>query len=133
MQFEKKAQQYILDNIRASYSGKRGLISRIESFKEDTGKELTFANFISHYHMEAREIYGKFSFARLMDVSFAELPAVQLRMMLMFHITVWQKYMADFDNEEARQNMMDLADLPILLVKIFYMWMIVMEKSQEKL
>ena len=162
VQFEKKAQEYILDNIRASYSGKRGLISRIESFEEDTGKELTFANFISHYHMDAREIYGKFSFARLMvwagvredfnepaeevltkafsrivaidsrrwieflldvlprlmEVRFAELPAVQLRMMRMFYITVWQKYMADFDNEEALQNLMDLADSPVMLAEL---------------
>ena len=29
---------------------------------------------------------------RLMEVRFAELPAVQLRMMRMFYITVWQKY-----------------------------------------
>lgn len=65
MQLEKKAQKYILDNIRASYSGKRGLIARIESFEEDTGRGLTFANFVSHYHMDAREIYGKSSFARL--------------------------------------------------------------------
>ena len=162
VQLEKKAQEYILTNIRASYSGKRGLISRIESFEEDTGKELTFANFISHYHMDAREIYGKFSFARLMvwagvredfnepaeevltkafsrivaidsrrwieflldalprlmDVRYAELPAVQLRMMRMFYITVWQKYMADFDNEEALQNLMDLADSPVMLAEL---------------
>ena len=29
-------------------------------------KELTFANIISHYYMDAREIYGKFNFTRLM-------------------------------------------------------------------
>ena len=162
VQLEKKAQEYILSNIRSSYSGKKGLISRIESFEEDTGKELTFANFISHYHMDAREIYGKFSFARLMvwagvredfhepaeevltkafsrivaidsrrwielllevlpklmDVRYAELPEVQLRMMRMFYITVWQKYVADFDNEEALQNLMDLADSPVMLAEL---------------
>ena len=52
-----------------------------------------------------------------MEVRFAELPAVQLRMMRMFYITVWQKYMADLDNEEALQNMMNLADSPVMLVK----------------
>ena len=162
VQLEKRAQEYILNNIHASYSGKKGLISRIESFEEDTGKELTFANFISHYHMDAREIYGKFSFARLMvwagvredfnepaeevltkafsrivaidsrrwiefllgvlprlmEVRFAELPEVQLRMMRMFYITVWQKYMADFDNEEAFQNLKDLSDSPVMLAEL---------------
>ena len=53
-----------MTSIRASYSGKRCLISRIKSFEEDTGKELTLANFLSHYYMDAREIYGKFSIAR---------------------------------------------------------------------
>ena len=47
-----------MTSIRASYSGKRCLISRIKSFEEDTGKELTLANFLSHYYMDAREIYG---------------------------------------------------------------------------
>ena len=118
--------------------------------------------------MDAREIYGKFSFdrlmvwagvredfnepaeevltkafsrivaidsrrwiefllevlPRLMEVRFAELPAVQLRMMRMFYITVWQKYMAGFDNEEVLQNLMDLADSPVMLVKMLYMWIV---------
>ena len=162
MQLEKKAQEYILNNIRASYSGKRGLISRIESFEVDTGKKLTLSNFLMHYHMDAREIYAKFSFSRLsvlagvrddfdepvedvltksfsrivaidsrrwiefllellpklMDVKYAEMSEVQIRMMRMFYITVWQKYIADFDDEEALQNLMDLADSPIMLAEL---------------
>ena len=138
------------------------MISRIESFEEDTGKKLTLANFLTHYHMDAREIYVKFSFARLsvyagvredfnesieetltkafsrivaidsrrwiefllevlpklMDIKYEQLTDVQLRMMRMFYITVWQKYMADFDNEEALQNLMSLADSPVMLAEL---------------
>ena len=162
VQLEKKAQEYILSNIRASYSGKRGLISRIEGFEEDTGKELTFANFVSHYHMDAKEIYGKFSFARmsvlagvredfdepaeevltkafkrivsidsrrwieflldvlprLMDINFGQLPEGYIRMMRMFYITVWEKYVIDFDSDEVLQNFMDLMDSPVMLSEL---------------
>ena len=53
-----------------------------------------------------------------MDVRFAELLALQLRMMRMLYITVWQEYIADFDNDEALQNLMDLADLPVMLAEL---------------
>ena len=43
---------------------------------------------------------------------------MQLRMIRMFCITIWQKYMADFDNEEALQNLMDLADSPVMLAEL---------------
>ena len=36
----------------------------------------------------------------------------------MFYITVWQKYMADFDKEETLQNLMDLADSPAMLAEL---------------
>lgn len=48
-------------NFRKKHSGEAcQLLS-----EEDTGKKLTLANFLAHYHMDAREIYAKFSFARL--------------------------------------------------------------------
>ena len=39
-------------------------------------------------------------------------------MMWMFYITVWQKYMVDFDNEETLQNLMDLSDSPVMLAEL---------------
>ena len=41
IQLEKKAAKYILENIRASYSNAAGLVSRVASFTEDSGLELT--------------------------------------------------------------------------------------------
>lgn len=55
---------------------------------------------------------------RLMDVRYAELPTVQIRMMRMFYITIRQKYMADFNNKEALQNLMELADSPVMLEEL---------------
>lgn len=66
IQLEKKAQRVILENIRSSFNGKAGLISRISTFTEDTGQELTFENFIRYYRLDPRTIYkGNVSFSRL--------------------------------------------------------------------
>ena len=65
IQLEKKAERYILDNIRASYGNSAGLVSRIATFEEDTGLELTLANFLDYYHIDARSIYKFGSFSRL--------------------------------------------------------------------
>ena len=65
VQLEKKAAKYILDNIRASYGNSAGLIARIASFEEDTGRPLTLANFLDYYHIDPRSIYKFETFSRL--------------------------------------------------------------------
>lgn len=65
IQLEKKAAQYILQNIQQSYGLRAGLVSKIASFKEDSGLALTLGNFLNYHHMSERTIYAKFSFSRL--------------------------------------------------------------------
>ena len=65
VQLEKKANEYILENIRASFGSAAGIITRIASFEEDTNLDLTLANFLNHYHMDPRTLYKYGSFARL--------------------------------------------------------------------
>ena len=65
IQLEKQAQRYILDNIRASFGARAGLISRIANFTEDTGKSLALENFVEHYHIDVRSIYACDNFSRL--------------------------------------------------------------------
>lgn len=65
VQLEKKAAKYILDNIRASYGNSAGLVTRIASFEEDTGLELTYSNFMDYHHIDPRSIYKFDSFSRL--------------------------------------------------------------------
>ena len=62
---EKMAAKYVLDNIRSSYGNSAGLVSRIATFEEDTGLELTLDNFLEHYHLDVRSIYKFASFSRL--------------------------------------------------------------------
>lgn len=65
IQLEKKAKEYILDNIRSAFGVKAGLVSRISSFVEDTGLSLNLENFAEHYHLDIRSIYNRGSFSRL--------------------------------------------------------------------
>lgn len=65
IQLEKKAAKYILDNIRASYGNAAGLVSRVATFAEDSGMELTLANFLDYYHLDPRAIYKFSSFSRI--------------------------------------------------------------------
>ena len=65
IQLEKKAAKYILDNIRASYGNTAGLVSRVASFTEDSGLELTLANFLEYYHLDPRTIYKFSTFSQL--------------------------------------------------------------------
>ncbi len=65
IQLEKKAQRIILDNIRTSYGVRRGLVSKIASFTEDTGIACTLANFLQYYNMDARSLYKWDSFTQL--------------------------------------------------------------------
>lgn len=65
IQLERKAKEYILDNIRSSFSARSGLISRIATFEEDSGLELNLGNFANHYHLDIRSVYERGTFARL--------------------------------------------------------------------
>ncbi len=65
IQLEKKAAKYILDNIRSSYGNTAGLVSRVATFEEDSGLELTLKHFLDYYHLDPRAIYKFTSFSRL--------------------------------------------------------------------
>ena len=65
IQLEKLAAKYITDNIRASYGNTAGLVSRVATFEEDSGLELTLKNFLGYYHLDPRSIYKFSSFSRI--------------------------------------------------------------------
>ena len=65
IQLEKKAQKYILDNIRSSFGSKIGLISRLANFTEDSGLNLSLQNFLDYHHIDIKSIYSKDNFSRL--------------------------------------------------------------------
>lgn len=65
IELERKAKDYILDNIKKSFGVRSGLKERISSFNEDTGLELTFENFLTYYHLSPLDVYAKDTFSKL--------------------------------------------------------------------
>ena len=65
IQLERKAAKYIMDNIRASYGNSAGLVTRIASFGEDTGRELNLSSFLDYFHLDPRSLYKFSTFSRL--------------------------------------------------------------------
>lgn len=66
IQLEPVAQRNVLDNIRQAINQRRAsLVSRIKTFGEDTGKELSLANFVEHYGLALHDIYHRASWSHL--------------------------------------------------------------------
>ena len=65
IQLERKAQQYILENIRSSFGARAGLVARLQSFEEESGLPVTLVHFAQYYHLDVRKVFERGSFARL--------------------------------------------------------------------
>ena len=66
LQLEKKAAEYILDNIKRSLGNRNAMVQKLATFTEDTGKTLDLENFLTYYSLDISAIYAtKFSFSRL--------------------------------------------------------------------
>lgn len=69
IQLERKAQEYILNNIRSSFGTKAGLVSRLATFAEESGRKINLENFTDYYHFDVRQIYKRDSFSRLCELA----------------------------------------------------------------
>ena len=63
---EKKASEYILENIKGYFNKNNIHIERLKTFKEDFGLEPTLKNYLEKYNLEAGSIYKTFSFNQLL-------------------------------------------------------------------
>ncbi|MGV8150027.1 MAG: DUF3427 domain-containing protein, partial [Alkaliphilus sp.] len=62
---EKKAKEYILDNIEGHLVNKRNLIKLMKQFRLDTDQDYNIKNFIEFYNIEVEEIYKNHTFSEL--------------------------------------------------------------------
>ncbi|MBR0452284.1 MAG: DUF3427 domain-containing protein, partial [Oscillospiraceae bacterium] len=159
IQLEKKASQYILDNIRASYGNTAALVARVASFEEDTGEKISLARFLDYYHLDPRSIYKFASFSRLCaradliddfsdpleeiltkamarlsmidsrkwisfllelipklaNIEIGSLSERDLRMLRMFYITIWGSDSEGWTNQEAEDEIHELAKSTVML------------------
>ena len=65
IQLERKAEEYILENIKAANGSKNFLVAKIRTFEENSGLPLTLTNFLRYSHLEAVQLYKRGSFSRL--------------------------------------------------------------------
>jgi len=133
IQLEKKAQEYILGNIRSSLGRLSGFVTKLASFEEDTGETPTLAKFLDYYHLEAREFYRKTSFSRLsvkagkgedfdepdedvLQKALARLCAIDSRRWIEFLLKVLQS------EETIDENALTEAERKMLLMAHYTVW-----------
>lgn len=65
VQLERKAQEYVLDNISASLRGMSAYKFRLQTFEQDSGQTLTLGNFLNYYDLDPRGFYARKVSARV--------------------------------------------------------------------
>lgn len=65
IQLERKAKEYILNNIKQTYANKNNLRKMIRSYSKETNIPLSLGNFLRHYQLEPWQIYNSSSFNEL--------------------------------------------------------------------
>lgn len=129
IQLERKAEKYILDNIRSSCGNTAGLVARIASFEEDTGKTLTLSNFLQHYRLDPRAVYKYSTFSGLcvkagkldnfsepieevMSKAFVRFTSIDSRR--------WIKFLIDFLNNIDNIDFEKLSSVDKRMLQMFY-------------
>lgn len=129
IQLEKKAAQYILENINASYGRSAGLVARVSSFSEDTGYQLTLENFLNYYHLDARMLYRFSSFSRIcvragvrddFQESIEAIIEKALVKLCMIDSRRWIKFLLDFLSNIKNYSLESLSPLEQRMVQMFY-------------
>ena len=59
IQLERKVREHVLANISRSIGDRRWIVAHLETFAEDSGEELTLANFLNYHHLDPRVLYAK--------------------------------------------------------------------------
>ncbi len=65
IQLEKKATEYILENIRSAFGNQNAFVQKIRTFEEDSGQSLSLSSFLNYYRLDPLRLYRKNSFSRL--------------------------------------------------------------------
>jgi superfamily II DNA or RNA helicase len=65
IELERKAKEYILDNINKALKKRAAIVSKIQSFNIETGLELSLSKFVEYNHVDLEVIYEQDLFSRL--------------------------------------------------------------------
>lgn len=129
IQLEMKAAKYILDNIRSSYGNSAGLVSRVATFEEDSGMEVTLKNFLDYYRIDARMIYKFTSFSRLcaragviddFEEQLEELLTKAFARLAVIDSRRWISFLLDFLPRSKSIALQTLSDIEKRMLQMFY-------------
>lgn len=129
IQLEKKAKDIVLSNIRQALGNRTALVSRIESFVEDSGLPLSMKNFVNYYHMDPGTIYGHFSFARLcVDAGVAEnfsepgeeILTTAFKKMIAIDSRRWIRFLLDDMPDLLQGDLTSIAGEQLRMLQMFY-------------
>lgn len=134
LQLEKKAAEYILDNIKRSLGSRNAIVQKLATFTEDTGKPLTLVNFLAYYNLDISAIYAtKNSFARLCVMAgvredFSE-PMEEIITKALSRISAidsrrWIEFLVDNLSEIAQKSEADFSPLQLRMLTMlqFTIW-----------
>ena len=134
LQLEKRAAEYILDNIKRSLGNRNAIVQKLAAFTEDTGKPLNLENFLTYYSLDISAIYAaKFSFSRLCAMAgaredFSE-PLEDIVTKALPRISAidsrrWIEFLADNLPEISKRNEGDFSPLQLRMLTMlqFTIW-----------
>ena len=134
LQLEKRAAEYILDNIKRSLGNRNAIVQKLATFTEDTGKTLDLENFLTYYSLDISAIYAtKFSFSRLCVMAgaredFSE-PLEDIVTKAMPRISAidsrrWIEFLVDNLPEISKRNESDFSPLQLRMLTMlqFTIW-----------
>lgn len=68
MQLERKAKEFILDNLKKTYVNKNKLRRMVSNYRHETDRPLTLSNFLEHYSISPLELYKSSTLSELMHL-----------------------------------------------------------------
>lgn len=129
---EKKAKEYILNNVKKYFTGGGGkFVARMKTFEQDSGKPLTLANFLEFYNLPVGQIYKNNTWSHLMakagkitafDPKDKDIKFITTGLRRVCHINSW-KYLHFLLNNWDKLATVDYETLPKIeqqYIRMFY-------------
>lgn len=122
---EKKAKEYILDNIEGHIVNKRNIIKLMRQFRLDTNLEFNIENFTKFYHIKLEEIYKNYTFSTLsyeagLIKEFNDIDKKAftsgIRRLISCNSMSWLKFVIDILKSEPKENYTDIETKMILML-----------------
>ena len=138
IQLEKKATEYVLENIKYSLSNKRGLIEKIKRLNDE--EKVTLKRFLEKYNLDPQKIYkiNKINFSRLcveagilkdFDEDIEDVITKSFFKLCYINSIKWIDFLLSILNDEKRRKQIDEEEKIMLKMFNYTIWQ---DKYSEK-